>query len=376
MKAYVFPGQGSQRKGMGEGLFDEFPDLIRQADEVLGYSIRELCLTDPEQKLNQTQFTQPALYTVNALSYLKRANAGAKPDFLAGHSLGEYNALHAAGVFSFEEGLKLVKRRGELMSQALPGAMAAVINCPEERLIAVLADAGLDTIDIANLNSPSQIIISGLKEDVAKAQGVIEKADANFIPLNTSGAFHSRYMRDSANEFRQTVSQCRFSIPQTPVIANVSGRPYDGELIVQNLVDQIASPVRWTDSVVYLLDQGVTAFEEMGVGDVLTKLIGQIKRAWKKKPAKATAAAPAIVAPEAVGSTDVQELVAHWNRNHPVGSMVTSDQFSGELRTRTEARVLFGHRAAVYMEGYNGYFDLRELRPNASAPARTSATKH
>lgn len=375
MKAYVFPGQGSQRKGMGEGLFEEFPDLVRQADEVLGYSIREMCLADPGQNLNQTQFTQPALYTVNALSYLKKVNGSAKPDFLAGHSLGEYNALHAAGAFSFETGLKLVKRRGELMSQALPGAMAAVINCPEERLRAVLAESGLEAIDIANLNSPSQIIISGLKDDVAKAQACIEKADASFIPLNTSGAFHSRYMRESAAEFAKTVSQWEFADPEIPVIANVSAAPYAHGEIAKNLVDQISQPVRWTDSVVYLLDQGVTVFEEMGVGDTLTKLIGQIKRASKKKPSKSATtptASPAVqpasrvAQPESVVSGDARELVEHWNRKYPVGTKVTSTQSPGDLRTRTHAMILFGHRAAVYMDGFNGYFDLRELKPAAA----------
>src|SRR4051812_36667715 len=128
-KAYVFPGQGSQRKGMGENLFDEFPELTKKADKILGYSIKELCLNDSDSKLNQTQYTQPALYVVNALSYQKKIkDEGKQPDYLAGHSLGEYNALQAAGIFSFEDGLKLVKKRGELMSQAKNGGMAAILN--------------------------------------------------------------------------------------------------------------------------------------------------------------------------------------------------------------------------------------------------------
>ena len=148
MKTYVFPGQGSQRRGMGENLFDEFQAQIKIADNILGYSVKELCLRDPDHKLNQTQYTQPALYVVNALSYQKKIrDDGGQPDFLAGHSLGEYNALQAAGVISFEDGLKLVKRRGELMSQARNGGMAAILNCSEEQTRRILKDAHLTQLD-------------------------------------------------------------------------------------------------------------------------------------------------------------------------------------------------------------------------------------
>ncbi|HKP98206.1 MAG TPA: ACP S-malonyltransferase [Fibrobacteria bacterium] len=374
MKAYMFPGQGSQRKGMGESLFDEFPELTRKADEALGYSIKELCLQDPEQKLNQTQYTQPALYTVNALSYLKKIQGGERPDYLAGHSLGEYNALQAAGAFSFETGLALVRKRGELMAHAKPGAMAAVINCPETRIRGILAEWNLENVDIANLNAPNQIIISGLKEDVAKSQEYFEKVDAKFIPLNTSGAFHSRFMRESATEFGHFAQGFEFAAPAVPVVANVTARPYESGNILQNLIEQIASPVRWTDSVLFLLDQGVMAFEELGVGDVLTKLVANIKRSRKPSapadssaPASTPAPAPAEApsAPAEPAASGTRELVDVWNRKYPVGTRVTSELYDGELRTRTEALILFGHRAAIYIDGYNGYFDLRELKPVA-----------
>ncbi|WP_040497616.1 ACP S-malonyltransferase [Fulvivirga imtechensis] len=394
-KAYVFPGQGSQRKGMGGDLFDEFPELTKKADKILGYSIKDLCLNDPDKQLNQTQYTQPALYVVNALSYKKKIKAGEKPDFLAGHSLGEYNALQAAGVFSFENGLKLVKRRGELMSQAKNGGMAAILNSSEEQIQAILKEANLTTIDIANLNAPSQIVVSGLKEDINKAQPYFEKANTMFVPLNTSGAFHSRYMEDAAKEFGKLVKKTKFLKPKIEVIANVTGKPYEFKNVADNLIDQLSNSVRWSESMTYILDQGEVEFEELGVGDVLTKLIGYIKRDYDREAKAANvqstskAGSNGKKAPETVSggakpaakpvkednarkkeNTAVQKhqpdattLVEQWNKAHPVGTKVISDFYDTELETRTEAMLLFGHRAAVYMKGYNGYFDLREVKP-------------
>ena len=399
MRAYVFPGQGSQKKGMGKELFEEFSDLTLKADEILGYSIKELCINDPEQKLNQTQFTQPALFTVSAFSYLKKMkDTGVKPEFLAGHSLGEYNALHAAGVFSFETGLNLVKKRGELMSYAQNGAMAAIINCSEQQIWEILKDANLMTIDIANYNSPSQIIITGLKDDVSKAQQYFEKVNARFIPLNTSGAFHSRYMKPAAEKYDRIVSEYAFLKPEIPVIANVSALPYGNEMIAKNLVDQMYKSVRWTDSVLYLLDAGVTDFEEFGVGDVLTKLINGIKKVRapdqianqvSKKQKKElmnenwnyprmekdkTESSYSSVLHEtrndvikfgawSNGMNDVREIVNVWNKRYPVGTKVRSPGYDSQLETRTEAMVLFDCRAAVYIKNYNGYFDIQEIEP-------------
>ncbi len=369
MLAYVFPGQGSQRKGMGEGLFEEFPDLTRQADEILGLSIQELCLKDPDKVLDQTRYTQPALFTVNALAYLKRIkDTGRKPDFLAGHSLGEYNALHAAGAISFETGLKLVKKRGELMSQAAGGGMAAVINLAEERIRSALEKAGLASIDIANFNSPTQIIISGLKEDINRAAVPLEAEGARVLPLNTSGAFHSRYMKAAAEEFAAFVEAFAFAETEIPVIANVTASPYVTGSVPSNLVAQIHSPVRWVDSVNYMRGQGVRDFLELGVGDVLTKLVAAILRAAKSAPAPAAEAparptepAPAT-APLPGAEADAKSLVEDWNARHPVGTRVRSALHDQELETRTQATVLFGHRAAVYLKGFNGYFDLREVK--------------
>ena len=390
-KTYVFPGQGSQRKGMGEELFDAFPTLIKKVDKILGYSIKELCLEDPHKQLNQTQYTQPALYVVNALSYKKKIKDGEKqPDFLAGHSLGEYNALHAAGVFGFESGLKLVKKRGELMSQAKNGGMAAVLNSSEEKILEILKEANLTTIDIANLNASSQIVISGLKEDINKAHPFFEKANIMFIPLNTSGAFHSRYMELAAIEFEKFVKKTRFYKPKIDVIANVTGKPYEHKNVAKHLVDQLSNSVRWSESMTYLLDQGEMEIEELGVGDVLTKLTRYIKRDYEKntdvksepkvEKEKGQEVQAAQVNTKEINEVekkeksevktvtktillDPKQLVEQWNKEYPVGTKVVSDFYKNELETRTEATILFGHRAAVYMKGYNGYFDLRELQP-------------
>ncbi|MGB8956713.1 MAG: ACP S-malonyltransferase, partial [Tumebacillaceae bacterium] len=280
LTAYFFPGQGSQKVGMGDTLFDEFADLTSRADAVLGYSIKDLCLNDPETVLSKTQYTQPALYVVNALSYLKKVQeTGSTPDFLAGHSLGEYNALFAAGAYDFETGLKLVKKRGELMSQAFGGGMAAVLGFTREQVEQVLQQNGLSNIDIANYNSPTQVVIAGLKEDVRHAQPYFEAAGVkHFVHLNVSGAFHSRYMADAARSFAEHLNAFELSPLKIPVISNVDARPYHPNETKQNLVRQITSQVNWNDSIRYLLGLGDTEITEIGPGNVLSKLVTTIQR--------------------------------------------------------------------------------------------------
>ncbi len=280
MKAYVFPGQGAQYKGMGKELFEEFPELVSGADEILGYSIKELCLEDPESKLGFTEYTQPALYTVNALTYLKKCKETQEnPDFAAGHSLGEYNALHAAGAFDFETGLKLVKKRGELMGQASGGGMAAIIGLKEKEISHILQSEGLSQIDIANYNCPSQIVISGPKEAILQAKTVFENNTGVklFSILNVSGAFHSRYMKGSSELFEQFLAAFSFKELKIPVISNVSARPYKQKEMKDNLIMQITHSVRWTDTIRLLLGLGEIAFEEIGIGRTLTGLIRHIK---------------------------------------------------------------------------------------------------
>ncbi len=278
VKIYVFPGQGSQSVGMGEGLFDQYPEFVKQADEVLECSIRNLCLKDPEGKLNQTDYTQPALYIVNALTYLSKAEQNnLRPDFVAGHSLGEYDALFAAGVFDFITGLKIVQKRGQIMAKATGGGMAAIIGMQPLKIKQVLADAGFDTIDIANYNSPKQTVVSGPKEDIDAVKTAFKDAGVKlFIPLKVSGAFHSRHMKESQNEFAAFLKQFEVQSLEIPVISNYTALPYQNDEIKNNMIQQISNPVRWLESIQYLKQQPEPEFEEIGPGKVLTKLIAQI----------------------------------------------------------------------------------------------------
>lgn len=281
MKICLFPGQGSQSKGMGAELFDRYADWTADADRVLGFSIRELCVDDPRGELGLTQFTQPALFAVNALTYRARLDdGGVTPDFVAGHSLGEYNALLAAGVFDFATGLRMVKRRGEIMGQVSGGGMAAVIGLEPRRIQEILAstEAGR-RIDVANFNSYDQTVIAGPKEDLAAVEAQFKAAEVRaYIPLNVSAPFHSRYMREAQGLFAAFLQDIELKAPAIPVISNVSAKPYEGDLVRQTLSEQIGNSVRWLESMVYLLGQPEPEFEEVGPGSVLTKLLAQIKK--------------------------------------------------------------------------------------------------
>lgn len=375
MKTFLFPGQGSQAKGMGGTLFDEFKELTETADRILGYSIKELCLEDPRKELNQTEFTQPALYVVNALYYLKAIKTSSRPDFVAGHSLGEFNALLCAECFDFETGLMLVKKRGELMSRATGGGMAAVINASKEEIESILAENGLTSVFIANYNTPSQIVISGLKDELGKAQPLFRTGKMRYIPLNTSGAFHSRYMQPSKEEFRTYLNNFKFADLQIPVISNVSARPYENADVIKNLSEQITSAVRWTESIQYLMAEGDMEFEEIGHGRVLTNMVQKIQEETSNSSGKDLEALPGKeVKSDQPAAVEVnqnekalpltaEDKVNAWNEKYPIGTRVKSLIIKDDnLETRTRAVVLFGHRAAVYLKGYNGYFDLDEIK--------------
>ncbi len=374
MSVYMFPGQGAQSKGMGGKLFDLFPALTETASEILGYSIQALCTQDPHQQLNNTRYTQPALYVVNALAYRQRSReTSTTANYLIGHSLGEYNALEASGAIRFEDGLKLVKKRGELMSMAPKGAMAAVIGLTETDIRDILQVNNLTAIDIANLNSPTQTIISGLKEDIIRSASFFETRGARYTMLNTSGAFHSRYMEAAKSEFAAYLQEFTFSALSIPVISNIDARPYQADLIGANLANQITHPVQWTKSIQYLLTQGETDFEELGVGQVLTKLLAEIKT----HPLPNAGASPASTASTTNAQRKqttphddreqkrfvLQKKINEWNRSYPIGIKVKVAAYENPLITKTKATLLFGHRAAIYLEGYNGYFELCDVQP-------------
>jgi trans-AT polyketide synthase/acyltransferase/oxidoreductase domain-containing protein len=264
---------------MGAELFERYPGLVAEADSILGYSIKELCLENPAGKLHSTDYTQPALYTVNALTFLAKVeDEDIKPDFVIGHSLGEYDALFASGAFDFATGLKLVQKRGALMSAATGGGMAAILGMDGKAVITALAELGADGIDVANFNSPNQTVISGRKADIETfAPQMKEKGARRVVILRVSGAFHSRYMKPAADEFEAFLDGFSFGRLEVPCIANCSAEPYTDELIASNLVSQMYSSVRWIDTITVLRKQGVDTFVEVGPGTVLSGLARQIQ---------------------------------------------------------------------------------------------------
>ena len=291
----LFTGQGSQVKGMGAELFDRFPELTGRANDVLGYDLPRLCLEDPEDRLDDTRYTQPALYVVNALSYFDSLEEGQpEGDFLLGHSLGEYNALHAAGAFDFETGLKLVIKRGELMARSRAGGMLAVVGMAEEELRDFLAQHALQ-LDVANLNTPTQVVLSGLDDDIARAHQLLETQRVRVARLRVSAAFHSRHMRPASDEFGAFLKGFRFAPLRKTVIANVTARPYEDQDIARTLSRQISGPVRWVESIRYLLRHAAARdCREAGTGNVLTRMLRQIESAPDAEP---TAAATATAIP-------------------------------------------------------------------------------
>ncbi|MBA2656101.1 MAG: ACP S-malonyltransferase [Tatlockia sp.] len=275
MTTCMFPGQGAQFKGMGADIFAYYPDELKIADKLLGFSIEELCISDPKHQLNQTQFTQPALYVVEALSFKLNYSAKNKPDYCIGHSLGEYSALYAAGAFDFITGLELVIKRGELMAQQSNGAMLAVLDLPAKTIQLMLLENDLDSIDFANFNSNKQIVLAGPAEDIKRAQQILSLKARKCIPLLVSAAFHSRYMTEAAACYEQFLKPYNFSKLHTTVIANATVQPFSDDTIKEFLVKQFTSSVHWDQVIAELKKKGETEFIEIGPSKVLTSLLKQ-----------------------------------------------------------------------------------------------------
>lgn len=277
--AYIFPGQGAQVVPMGKAVFDRYPGEVEEASDLLGYRIDRLCLQDPEKRLGQTQFTQPALYFTCALEIRARFEDNhVLPMVTAGHSLGEYAALYAAGAFSLMDGLRLVAERGRQMATARDGGMVAVIGLAPRKLAEVVAD--FPDIDVANYNSYEQTVLAGPIANLDRIEAALNAAGARaVVRLNVSAAFHSRAMRTAAEAFGRTLSAFSFRPLSLPVISNRKAFAYRDDELVAELKAQIMSPVRWVESIEYMLRMGVREFVEIGPGRSMSRLITDIRAA-------------------------------------------------------------------------------------------------
>ncbi|MEU8777712.1 acyltransferase domain-containing protein [Streptomyces sp. NPDC048606] len=277
-RVFMFPGQGSQRPGMGAALFDRFPERVAEADEVLGHPVRALC-EDPA-RLERTEFTQPAVYVVNALAYEAAREDAPAPDVAIGHSLGEYNALHAAGVFGFADGLRLVLGRARAMAGVTGGGMAAVIGLDEAVIRLLLRRAGLVDVEVANWNTADQTIVAGPLAALEEAAALLREAGARTVRrLKVSGPFHTRHMTPAAEAFAPLLEAAALEAPRFPVVANHTARPYgDTGPPAAVLTRQIDHPVRWRETVEGLLEADPdTEFKEIGDSQVLTRMLRALR---------------------------------------------------------------------------------------------------
>jgi [acyl-carrier-protein] S-malonyltransferase len=285
MKAYVFPGQGAQFTGMGKDLYEQSSlahDLFEKANDILGFRITDIMFEGSAEELRQTKVTQPAIF-LHSVLLAKTLGNDFKPDMVAGHSLGEFSALVAAGALSFEDGLKLVYQRALAMQKACevrPSTMAAILGLPDETIESVCAGITDEIVVPANYNCPGQVVISGSNEGIDRAcQQLTEAGAKRALKLSVGGAFHSPLMEPARLELAAAIEATPFAQPICPIYQNVNAQPQtDPTVIKANLVAQLTSPVRWTQSVLGMVADGADFFMELGPGAVLQGLIKKINR--------------------------------------------------------------------------------------------------
>lgn len=285
MKAYIFPGQGAQFSGMGKNLYEQSRvarDLFEKANEILGFRITDIMFYGSDEELRQTKVTQPAIF-LHSVLLAKNLGDEFKPEMVAGHSLGEFSALVAAGAISFEDGLKLVYQRALAMQKACearPSTMAAILGLPDETIETVCAGITDEVVVPANYNCPGQVVISGSNEGIDKACGKLIDAGAKrVLKLSVGGAFHSPLMEPARLELATAIEATPFKTPVCPVYQNVDAKPQTNpDKIKANLIAQLTSPVRWTQSVLAMIADGADSFTELGPGAVLQGLIKKIDK--------------------------------------------------------------------------------------------------
>ncbi|HEY7333992.1 MAG TPA: ACP S-malonyltransferase [Bryobacteraceae bacterium] len=290
--AFLFPGQGSQFAGMGKSLAEAYPEAARvfeAADEALGFSLSQLCFQGPEERLKLTENQQPALLTVSTAAHAALRANGVRADYVAGHSLGEYSALVAAGAIEFADAVRLVQKRGRYMQEAVPagvGAMAALLKLPDGTLDRILADAAQgEIVSAANLNSPDQVVVAGHAGAVSRAMELAKAAGARrAVPLQVSAPFHCPLMKPAQERLKADLGTTEFRDLETPLINNWQAREiHTGSEAREGLYEQVPNPVRWNESIRALVRSGVTRFIEVGPGSVLTGLLRNIDPALEGK---------------------------------------------------------------------------------------------